>query len=160
MVKSQNRRCKTFCKFTFFYHENASCWAERQPGPKSWPIYYPLIQGKKQFGLVGSHKKISDPKTIWNEIIFKFFDGKNTFVPGYRKGECGCDLAQWLERLTRLPMPKSQQSWVRSQHPPTQWNLRGGRWSSVEPVHRKKSQKSPVRMLRKACKWLIEFLTE
>ncbi len=27
---------------------------------------------------------------------------------------------------------KSQQSWVRSQHPPTQWNLRGGRRSSVE----------------------------
>jgi hypothetical protein len=26
----------------------------------------------------------------------------------------------------------SQQSWVRSQHPPTKWNLRGGRWSSVE----------------------------
>ncbi len=25
-----------------------------------------------------------------------------------------------------------QQSWVRSQHPSTQWNLRGGRWSSVE----------------------------
>ncbi len=24
-------------------------------------------------------------------------------------------------------MPKSQQSWARSQHPPTQWNLRGGR---------------------------------
>ncbi len=21
---------------------------------------------------------------------------------------------------------------IRSQHPPTQWNLRGGRWSSVE----------------------------
>jgi hypothetical protein len=30
------------------------------------------------------------------------------------------------------PMPKSQQSWIRSQHPPTQWNLGGGRWSSAE----------------------------
>ncbi len=28
-------------------------------------------------------------------------------------------------------MLKSQQFWVRHQHPPTQWNLRGGRWSSV-----------------------------
>ncbi len=27
-------------------------------------------------------------------------------------------------------MLRSQLSWVRSQHPPTQWNLRGGRWSS------------------------------
>jgi hypothetical protein len=25
-----------------------------------------------------------------------------------------------------MPMPMSQQSWVQSQHPPTQWNLRGG----------------------------------
>ncbi len=29
-------------------------------------------------------------------------------------------------------MPKSQRSWDQSQHRPTQWNLRGGRWSSVE----------------------------
>jgi len=29
-------------------------------------------------------------------------------------------------------MPKSLLSWVRSQHPPTQWNLRVGRSSSVE----------------------------
>ncbi len=26
----------------------------------------------------------------------------------------------------------SQKSWVQFQHPPTEWNLRGGRWSSVE----------------------------
>ncbi len=26
----------------------------------------------------------------------------------------------------------SQRFWVHSSHPPTQWNLRGGRWSSVE----------------------------
>ncbi len=30
-----------------------------------------------------------------------------------------------------LPMPESQQSWVRSQYPPTQWNLRRSRWSST-----------------------------
>jgi hypothetical protein len=29
-------------------------------------------------------------------------------------------------------MPKSQQPWVQSKHPPRQWNLRDGRWSSVE----------------------------
>ncbi len=42
---------------------------------------------------------------------------------------CGWDLAYWLESVWQ-PMPKSQLSWVRSQHPTTQWNLRGGRWSS------------------------------
>ncbi len=41
-------------------------------------------------------------------------------------------------------MPKLQQSWVRSQHPPTQWNLRGGRCSSVEySTEKKKNQKNP-----------------
>jgi hypothetical protein len=37
------------------------------------------------------------------------------------------NLPDWLEHL-----PKSQQSWVQSQHPPTQSNLRGGRYSNVE----------------------------
>ncbi len=42
-------------------------------------------------------------------------------------------------------MTKSQHSWVRSQHPLTQWNLRGGRWSSVEYSKlKKKIQKPPV----------------
>ncbi len=43
-----------------------------------------------------------------------------------------------------LPMPKSQ-SWVRSQHPLTLWNRRGGWWSSVEysTVHRTKNLKIP-----------------
>jgi hypothetical protein len=31
-----------------------------------------------------------------------------------------------------MPMHQLQRSWVRSQHPSAQWNLRGGRWSSVE----------------------------
>jgi hypothetical protein len=31
-----------------------------------------------------------------------------------------------------LPMHKLQRSWVRSQHPSAQWNLRGGRWNSAE----------------------------
>ncbi len=29
-------------------------------------------------------------------------------------------------------MHQLQRSWVRSQHPSAQWNLRGGRWSSAE----------------------------
>jgi hypothetical protein len=41
-------------------------------------------------------------------------------------------------------MPKAKQSWVGSQHPPTQWNMRGGRWSSVEcSTSKQKSNKSP-----------------
>jgi hypothetical protein len=28
-------------------------------------------------------------------------------------------------RASDFPVPKSQQSWVRSQHPPIQWNLKG-----------------------------------
>ncbi len=38
-------------------------------------------------------------------------------------------------------MPQLQRSWVRSQHPSAQWNLRGGRWSSVE-YSKKKSPAS------------------
>jgi hypothetical protein len=37
-------------------------------------------------------------------------------------------------------MPKAQQSWVRSKHPPTQWNLRGGRWISVEYTDKKEKK--------------------
>ncbi len=40
-------------------------------------------------------------------------------------------------------MPKSHQSWDRSQHPPTQWNQRGGRWSNVEYSTWKKIQQNP-----------------
>ncbi len=65
---------------------------------------------------------------------------------------CGWDLAEyWMRsclvrmrsgrvrmrysrvfRTSSLSVPKLQQSWVQSQHPPTQWNLSGGKWSSVE----------------------------
>ncbi len=38
-----------------------------------------------------------------------------------------------------LSMPKSQQSWVRSQHAPTQWNLRGGADEAVvNNIHKNK----------------------
>ncbi len=43
-----------------------------------------------------------------------------------------CPLGYVTPPSSDCPMPKSQQSWVRSQHPPTKWNLRGGRWSSGE----------------------------
>jgi hypothetical protein len=33
-------------------------------------------------------------------------------------------------------MPKSQQSWIRSQHPPTQWNLRAADEAVLNTVHR------------------------
>ncbi len=39
-------------------------------------------------------------------------------------------------------MHQLQRSWVRSQHPSAQWNLRGGRWSSAE-YSMKKIKKSP-----------------
>jgi len=39
-----------------------------------------------------------------------------------------------------MPIPKSQQPRVRSQHPPTQWNLKGGRLSTVNKV---KNPKNP-----------------
>ncbi len=59
---------------------------------------------------------------------------------------CGLDTARVMDEIQQssvdeinpsgwsvwLPMPRSQQSWVRSQHPPIQWNLRGGRWSNFE----------------------------
>jgi len=42
-------------------------------------------------------------------------------------------------------------SWVQSQHPPTQWNLRGGRWSSVEQrtLKEKIPKKSPLKKIWK-----------
>ncbi len=48
-----------------------------------------------------------------------------------RSRDCGWHLAEWLERLT-ANTGRHAQYWVQSQHPQTQWNLRGGKWSSVE----------------------------
>ncbi len=43
-------------------------------------------------------------------------------------------------------MPKSQLSWVRYQHPPTQWNLWSGRWNSVEySTYIKKYENTPLK---------------
>ncbi len=39
-------------------------------------------------------------------------------------------------------MHQLQRSWVRSQHPSAQWNLRGGRWSSVEYSTKKNPPKN------------------
>jgi hypothetical protein len=44
-------------------------------------------------------------------------------------------------------MQKLQRSWVRSQHPSAQWNLRGGRRSSAEYcTNKKKKKKSPQKI--------------
>jgi hypothetical protein len=47
---------------------------------------------------------------------------------------CTYLLPIYLQRgICGFSSPKpAEQSWVRSQHPPTQWNLRGGKSSSVE----------------------------
>ncbi len=44
-------------------------------------------------------------------------------------------------------MHQLQWSWVRSQYPSAQWNLRGGRWSSAEYCTNKK-KKSPQKILK------------
>jgi hypothetical protein len=46
---------------------------------------------------------------------------------------------------TLLPMPKSQQSLVQSQNPPTLWNMRGDRWSSIKKTHKKSSVGPPLK---------------
>ncbi len=45
-------------------------------------------------------------------------------------------------------MHQLQRSWVRSQHPSAQWNLRGGRWNSANIVW-KKTKKSPKKIFKK-----------
>ncbi len=46
-------------------------------------------------------------------------------------------------------MHKLQRSWVRSQHPSAQWNLRGCRWSSAEYCTNKKKKIPPKNILKK-----------
>ncbi len=46
-------------------------------------------------------------------------------------------------------MHKLQRSWVRSQHPSAQWNLRGGRWSSAEYCTNKKKKIPQKNILKK-----------
>ncbi len=46
-------------------------------------------------------------------------------------------------------MHQLQRSWVRSQHPSAQWNLRGGRWSSAEFCTEKKTEKKRLIYVRK-----------
>jgi hypothetical protein len=45
-------------------------------------------------------------------------------------------------------MHQLQRSWVRSQHPSAQWNLRGGRGSSAEYCTKEK-EKIPQKILKK-----------
>ncbi len=50
-------------------------------------------------------------------------------------------------------MHQLQRSWLRSQHPSAQWNLRGGRWSSVKYSTNNKNEKNPPKNIlkRKFC---------
>ncbi len=48
----------------------------------------------------------------------------------------------------QLPMHQLQRSWVRYQHLSGQWNLRGGRWSSVK-YSTKKTKNSPKQYWKK-----------
>jgi hypothetical protein len=41
-------------------------------------------------------------------------------------------------------MPNSQQSWVRFQHPPTQWNLRSANEAVLNNIKRKNQKKIPI----------------
>jgi len=65
-------------------------------------------------------------------------------------------------------MRNSRLSWVRSQHPPTQWSLGGGRWSSVEKRAKKTKthpppppvvavQKKSLKRLEKNSSWVLLF---
>jgi hypothetical protein len=54
-------------------------------------------------------------------------------------------------------MPKSQLSWIRSQHPPTQWNLRGGRWSSLNKVLKKSKKIYPFQKIKQCYFFLFSI---
>ena len=53
-------------------------------------------------------------------------------------------------------MSKSQQSWVRSQDPPTQRNQRGGRWSSVEKSIEEKKSPLLIFFIKKKFKMMTQ----
>ncbi len=65
----------------------------------------------------------------------------NSKPPGPRIS--GTGNSKPLERLQ--PMPKSQLSLVRSQHPPTQWNLRAADEAVLNKVHQKSNIKKSDR---------------
>ncbi len=50
--------------------------------------------------------------------------------------------------LIWLPMHQLQRSWVRSQHPSAQWNLRGGRWSRAGYSMKEKEKIPPKKNIR------------
>ncbi len=52
-------------------------------------------------------------------------------------------------------MSMPQLFWVRSQHPPTQWNQRGGRWSGFEKSSKKFKNPSFVYLTPMSIEWLI-----
>jgi len=113
---------------------------------ETWLPHTSITKEKKEncIGKCRAHRcqlycKISDPikKVIFHHLRFIYFlmfrrdrlteeEIRDKFYAYWQK-----------QKVRELSMPKSQQFWVRSQHPPTQWNLRGRKGSSVE------SQKIP-----------------
>jgi hypothetical protein len=55
-------------------------------------------------------------------------------------------------------MHQLQRSWVRSQHPSAQWNLRCGRWSSVKYSTKKKFKKSPTPPKKRKKESTVQYL--
>ncbi len=53
-------------------------------------------------------------------------------------------------------MHQLQRSWVRSQHPSAQWNLRGSRWNSAEYCTNKKKSPKKINKIKKCSVWTVE----
>ncbi len=57
------------------------------------------------------------------------------------------ELTPWNRFLGSIKVLKNE-LWVLSQHRPTQWNLRGGKWSKEKPP-----KNSPLRIFNKSSDW-------
>ena len=93
-----------------------------------------LLFKKYDLWSVGLLSRKKHPDNFWEKMYTVYSLGQSSATTKYSH--------EWLECLTiKL---KSQWSWVLSQHPPTQWNLRGGRWSSVKQSTFKIQKNPPV----------------
>ncbi len=61
------------------------------------------------------------------------------YLPSRATHEVMISNSMVIERRTTYAMV--EQSWVQSQHPTTEWNLRGGRWNSEQQCMENKSKK-------------------
>ncbi len=122
---------------------------DRTKGCGSWLPFRLSCQGLSQQGCTQITPEVwiaEIPSNLFEKNIFQFFSSiilygvpfrcrhycssaKSPHRSSYRDQlYCGWDLAE------SLPMPTSQQSWVRSQpsSDTVRWYLRGARWCSVE----------------------------